>query len=410
MAVGAFTFWLQDERQSSALRATEFESVGLGAVSIENSVQNAAADLVFLSQQASLKYYLETGTASARDDLASDFLAFTRIKRIYDQVRYLDENGREVVRINYELSRPRVVPPGELQDKSDDYYVIDARGLNRGEVYVSPLDLNIERGKLEEPYKPVIRLAAPVFDGAGSRRGMVVVNYFGQDMLGAFSRAAYTIIDHTMLVNPGGYWLLHPDPALRWGFMFGHEDNFGRSYPLVWELVRGRDSGQAYLDAGLWTWQTVYPLVQGQKTSAGPADDRGTPPERQYFWKVVSFVTAERIAQQRQPRLTGYLGLTAGFVIFLLLGCLLLARSRLARALLQVDLARHVKELEKALAEVRTLRGILPICMYCHKIRTDQESWQRLEQYISGHTEAEFSHGICPDCEKKYFPDDGEGK
>jgi DNA-binding response OmpR family regulator len=56
------------------------------------------------------------------------------------------------------------------------------------------------------------------------------------------------------------------------------------------------------------------------------------------------------------------------------------------------------KELEEALARVKQLEGIIPICMYCKRIRDDQSSWQQLEEYISEHSEAHFSHGICPHC------------
>lgn len=63
------------------------------------------------------------------------------------------------------------------------------------------------------------------------------------------------------------------------------------------------------------------------------------------------------------------------------------------------------KRLEKALKEIKTLRGILPICSYCKKIRADDESWNLLESYIMEHSDAEFSHGICPECAKKYYPD-----
>ena len=59
---------------------------------------------------------------------------------------------------------------------------------------------------------------------------------------------------------------------------------------------------------------------------------------------------------------------------------------------------------EVLLARVKQLEGIIPICSYCKKIRDDQNSWQQLEQYISEHSEAVFSHGICPKCLKKHFP------
>jgi DNA-binding response OmpR family regulator len=69
------------------------------------------------------------------------------------------------------------------------------------------------------------------------------------------------------------------------------------------------------------------------------------------------------------------------------------------------DLQQLNRELSVALEEIKTLRGILPICSHCKKIRDDTESWQQLEEYISTHSEAKFSHGICPDCAKKHYPD-----
>ena len=61
-------------------------------------------------------------------------------------------------------------------------------------------------------------------------------------------------------------------------------------------------------------------------------------------------------------------------------------------------LVRQKSELEAALARVKQLEGIIPICMYCKKIRDDQQNWHQLETYISNHSEALFSHGLCPHC------------
>jgi DNA-binding response OmpR family regulator len=65
---------------------------------------------------------------------------------------------------------------------------------------------------------------------------------------------------------------------------------------------------------------------------------------------------------------------------------------------LQRALTERVKELEAAFSQVKQLQGMLPICSYCKKIRNDQNYWQKVEGYISDHTNVEFSHGICPDC------------
>lgn len=68
---------------------------------------------------------------------------------------------------------------------------------------------------------------------------------------------------------------------------------------------------------------------------------------------------------------------------------------------LQNQLSERVRELQIALHQVKKLRGLLPICMYCKRIRNDKDYWQQVETYISDHSEAEFSHGICPECYEK---------
>ena len=78
----------------------------------------------------------------------------------------------------------------------------------------------------------------------------------------------------------------------------------------------------------------------------------------------------------------------------------------------QIELKRHRDalalrnaELQEALAKIRTLTGFLPICASCKKIRDDKGYWTQIETYIRDHSEAEFSHGICPECAKKLYPD-----
>ena len=76
---------------------------------------------------------------------------------------------------------------------------------------------------------------------------------------------------------------------------------------------------------------------------------------------------------------------------------------------LQSALSDRVCELQEALSHVKTLQGILPICMHCHKIRTDDDSWQRIESYIEGRSDIEFTHALCDECLEKHYPEeDGE--
>ena len=69
---------------------------------------------------------------------------------------------------------------------------------------------------------------------------------------------------------------------------------------------------------------------------------------------------------------------------------------------LQRKLAERVEEMEKALATVRRLEGLLPICSYCKRIRNEQDYWERVDNYISQHANVRFSHNICPECYEKH--------
>jgi response regulator RpfG family c-di-GMP phosphodiesterase len=73
----------------------------------------------------------------------------------------------------------------------------------------------------------------------------------------------------------------------------------------------------------------------------------------------------------------------------------------LARVKTHIMLRKREQELQQALAEIKTLTGILPICSYCKKIRSDEGYWQQVEEYISKHSSAMFSHGLCPECYQK---------
>lgn len=82
-----------------------------------------------------------------------------------------------------------------------------------------------------------------------------------------------------------------------------------------------------------------------------------------------------------------------------------LATANARSADLMALLAERTAELEQALAEVRTLQGVLPICMHCHRIRETSDAWSRLEDYVEQHSHAKFSHALCVACLEKHYPE-----
>jgi DNA-binding response OmpR family regulator len=83
----------------------------------------------------------------------------------------------------------------------------------------------------------------------------------------------------------------------------------------------------------------------------------------------------------------------------------LLARVRAGERVIRLErsLRQKNKEVSEALAQVKQLKGLLPICMFCKKIRNDENYWQKVEEYLAEHTGADFSHSICPECLEKHY-------
>ncbi|MBI5664431.1 MAG: PAS domain-containing protein [Nitrospirae bacterium] len=74
------------------------------------------------------------------------------------------------------------------------------------------------------------------------------------------------------------------------------------------------------------------------------------------------------------------------------------------RKMLEKEKEKLIRDLAEALSAVKTLRGLLPLCASCKKIRDDKGYWMQVDEYISEHSEAEITHGYCPECERKHFP------
>lgn len=120
--------------------------------------------------------------------IEGEFLRIMRAQHAYYQVRFIAADGMENIRVNNENGRLRLVPRVGLQYKGDRYYFREAMALPPGSLYLSPLDFNVEHGRIEEPRRLVARMATPVRDPSGRVRGVVVLNVFGEELLGALAR------------------------------------------------------------------------------------------------------------------------------------------------------------------------------------------------------------------------------
>jgi diguanylate cyclase (GGDEF)-like protein len=218
------------------------------------------SDLMVLAEGEVIKAYLHDNRDKNWLRAAREFALFANRKPSYQQLRYIDREGMEKLRINNQYGEQEIVPSKELQDKSKRYYFNESIKLDQGEIYISPLDLNIENGVIEQPVKPTIRFATPVVDSYGVKRGILVINDNPSELLQRLSNIFEARLGEAVMLNSNGYWLLGAPQERLWGFMYGHEDTFARQQPDVWVKVNNHQKGTLLTNDGLFIFQKAYPV------------------------------------------------------------------------------------------------------------------------------------------------------
>ncbi|MHC5759217.1 ATP-binding protein [Nostoc sp.] len=354
-------YYQQIQTEQVLLKTNELRKVDLETKVISGDFHSVVSDLMVISKQNELQKVLE-GVNGQQQALSQELLLFSGYKKLYDQIRFLDRSGKEVVRVNFNKGEPTIVPEEKLQVQAKRYWFNDTLRLNQGQVFVSPLDLNIERGQVEQPLKPMIRFGTPVFDRRGEKRGIVVLNYFGTKLLDNFNQAFANASSQGMLLNADGYWLKGAKPEDKWGFMFPNRKNrtFGQAFPQAWQQISQKESGQFQTAEGIFTFTTVYPLVEGQKSSTG-AGQAFAPSQNQidtksYHWKIVSWVSPETLTTKSNRFLSQLLLLYAGLVGLTGIGSWLLVRASVNRNMAQLELRQSELELRKLVEREKILK------------------------------------------------------
>ncbi|MGH8046153.1 MAG: ATP-binding protein [Chthoniobacterales bacterium] len=191
----------------------------------------------------------------------------------YPKVRILGTDGREVIRLNWQGtlddSSPGIeeAPDAELQDKSDRPFFTDAMKAPADTAVFSPLDLNVENGKIQTPFQPMVRVSGKFSAPDGSVAGVLVMNSDGNAILRELKIADGERWD-AFLLNVEGYWLVGPDPAAEWAFEFPEKANLSLAHQdaELWKkLSAGGTNGWFVRNGELFIYRTLDP-AGGPKT------------------------------------------------------------------------------------------------------------------------------------------------
>lgn len=240
--------------------------VQVEADSAYSQIDRVVSDALFLLDS----YKLGIALGCSVDELEAQWLAFSARSGAYDQIRFLNADGDELIRVNFDGKSSSLTSEDNLQNKADRYYFADSIGLSENDIYFSQLDLNVENGITELPIKPMLRVCILYVDETDVTRGEIVLNYLANDVLEEIRSVSTAGETDIFLVNSSGGWILNTvNPDAEWSFLFPEraENSFSNQYPAAWDMILANNAGTIVTDLGVFAYSGV---IVGDS-----ADERG---------------------------------------------------------------------------------------------------------------------------------------
>lgn len=276
--------------------------------------------LLTLSESKILKNYWVNN--KIEEFISSEYLLTITNNQIYDQIRLINNQGMELIRVNFNEGSPKIVSPENLQNKKERYYFKESIKLGPGQVYISPLDLNIENNKIEHPIKPMIRIATPVYDRQNKKQGIVIINYLADHLMEKLKSPNDTIVK-TLLINSSGYFFKGFNTSEEWLFMYPkkRQVTFNNYVGDFQDSVLFKDFYQFETKLGLFTSKLLT------------FDDKHFSHNKQYFkhiseyehniegsdkyWSIIQYIPEKYLYKENKKRL---LVAIIGLLVFNIVG------------------------------------------------------------------------------------------
>ena len=307
---------------------------------IHEEIKRISLKLRFLSTHSHVLDVLENRDQKAKDLLSYDLSSFIMHMQTYDQVRLLDKHGKEIMRVKSHHGEVSLVPKHQLQDKSNHAYFKQAIKMHTGEIFVSRLNLKIENGEIQYPFKPMLRFSAPVLNREGSPIGVFVFNYTASTFINHFKDSGHSF-GEKMIVDENGHYLLSPDSQKLWGSLLPERAHFSlkSEYPELWQQMIHNKNGQFFTADELFNFAMINPYAVISQTPA---------PEGMQHFFIINKIAAETLSQQTDNNDNHYTIMITILLLYWAYIAILWLRSETKRE-------RAFNDLQKTLIEKRAL-------------------------------------------------------
>lgn len=226
---------------------------------LSNYISRLETTVVHLSEVESIKSFIinrDPGTKLATERLFSTLVKHSTkpLLPTIDHIRLFDLNGLELLRVNLQPDgATSIVPDNSLQDKSDRYYFKELKEILNSEIYLSPIDLNIENGKLEVPFKSVIRAGNKIFH-KGKLVGYLLINANFTPLASQLEQVKSQKGMDWFVTNSDGYYLINRDEDKEFTFMLPGKSHIGlfSDYPDIWNKFQNKFNSIQEYEEGIF--------------------------------------------------------------------------------------------------------------------------------------------------------------
>jgi signal transduction histidine kinase/DNA-binding response OmpR family regulator/HPt (histidine-containing phosphotransfer) domain-containing protein len=288
-------YQIEKSHIESDFKNRDHEALNASTLILKKQLKSAAFEINVIKNSPVLRNALDVPTSENLKALKNRLVEFSETGDSLLRIRWIDNSGKEKVRIDTENGKGFITSNENLQDKSDRYYFKDTKNLPANELYISPLDLNIDNGKITLPYTATFRVAVALFNSKNQRQGILILNFHGENFLADVITAVGSRYKKFMILNNQGYLLHSPDESEEWGFALDKPMNtLAYSDPEIWQDIHASSHDRIRFHGDVWTWESVYPQSEINKYVA----DFNLPAENQERWIGVIYTDKQEIQKE----------------------------------------------------------------------------------------------------------------
>ena len=292
-------------------------------------------DLLLISENIDLIIYLTNGTNYSYTNFVNLLLLHTRSLKIYDQLRFINDSGNEIIRINYNGSNQDsyIEPNQYLQNTVNSNYFNNTMMLSKGKIFVSNIDLSVENNSFEIPYVPTVRFATPIIDSFGNKKGILIFNYLGEDIFNYFNLIKQNSkLNAFYLLNSDSYYIQSPNTSQEYGNMLKTNITFQRDNPTIWNNIQKDKNGSISKSNTIYQFYTFSVVDSLFFNYSGP----------NYWWIAVIFYNKAYISSLYSETQNSLFNVLLNYnILFVIVGALITYNVT----------KRHFKDIERRILE-----------------------------------------------------------